>query len=227
MKILGLSSDKKIFEEGSSVASRQIKYGELTDRLDIVNLTLRSDNFEVKRLLDKVTVYPTRSCCKFFYFWDAYKLARKLERPDLVTVQDPFETGFTALLIARYFKCPLQIQIHTDFLSPYYTKESLKNKIRILISRFVLPRAGCVRVVSERIKKSIQEKMQRVKSPVTVLPIFVDTEKFKVGVAERDLRKKYPQFKIILLMATRLTKEKNIILAISAMEKVAEKHPDV
>ena len=192
MKILSLSSDIKLFEEGSSVVSHQIKYGELADRLDIVNLSLSSSHFKVKKPSDKVTIYPTNSIYKVFYFWDAYLLAKKLERPDLVTVQDPFETGFTALLIAKYFKCPLQVQIHTDFLSPYYFGESLKNKIRVLISKFVLPRANCVRVVSERIKSSIQREMPSIKTPIAVLPIFVDTEKFGAEVARVDLHKNIP-----------------------------------
>lgn len=227
MRILSIASDKKLFENGSAVAGRQVKYGELVGSLNIVNLALRKDGFEAKKLSEKVTVFSTSSYLKIFYFWDAYQLAKKLPKPDLVTVQDPFETGFTALLVAKYFKCPLQVQIHTDFLNEFYFKESLKNKIRTLISYYVLPRANCVRVVSKRIKESIQKKFPNLKVPVDVLPIFVDISKFKPGLVSAGLRGKYPQFEFILLMASRLTREKNIALAIGAMRSVIERYPSV
>ncbi|MBI5140255.1 MAG: glycosyltransferase family 4 protein [Candidatus Vogelbacteria bacterium] len=226
MRILSISSDAKLFEDGSPVVLRQIKYGELASRLDIVNLSLKSGSVMIKNLSDKVTVYHTGSSLKFFYFWDAYQIAKKLNKPDLVTVQDPFETGLTALLVARYFKCPLQVQIHTDFLSPYYFRESLKNRIRVWISCLVLPRSQCIRVVSQRIKKSIRERLPSVVAPIDVLPVFVVGEKFKAEATGASLREKYPQFRFILLMASRLTKEKNMGLAVEAMKRVVERHPD-
>ena len=50
-------------------------------------------------------------------------------------------------------------------------------------------------------------------------------KKFKKRPIKTDLRKKYPQFDFIILMASRLTAEKNIGLAIEAMAEVIKKHP--
>jgi glycosyltransferase involved in cell wall biosynthesis len=61
----------------------------------------------------------------------------------------------------------------------------------------------------------------------TILPIFVDKEKIENAPITTDLKKKYPQWDFIILMASRLTKEKNIPLALSAMKKITAEYPKV
>src|SRR3989344_4457332 len=53
-------------------------------------------------------------------------------------------------------------------------------------------------------------------SNITALPIFVDIEKIRNALIKTDLYKKYPG-RFIILMASRITKEKNIGLAIEAV----------
>ncbi|MBU4347926.1 glycosyltransferase [Patescibacteria group bacterium] len=140
----------------------------------------------------------------------------------VVSTQDAFEAGLAGWMIKKIFKIPLQLQIHTDFLSPYFKRESLLNKLRVMLAKFLISRADGVRVVSERIKKSILRKsdfLREVGLPkISVLPIFVDIEKIKSAPIRIDLHRKYPQFDFIILMASRLTKEKNIVMAIEAMQ---------
>jgi glycosyltransferase involved in cell wall biosynthesis len=115
---------------------------------------------------------------------------------------------------------PLQIQIHTDVFSPYFWRESFLNKIRVLLAKFLLPKADGIRVVSERIKQSLTAKNLELKAEPVVLPIFVDTKKIQSAKIKTDLHKKYPGYDFIILMASRLTKEKNIGLAIEAMKEI-------
>ncbi|MBU2575481.1 glycosyltransferase, partial [Patescibacteria group bacterium] len=56
-------------------------------------------------------------------------------------------------------------------------------------------------------------------------PIFVDVAKIQSEPVVVDLRRKYPQFDFIILMSSRLEKEKNIGLAISAMKEIVKKFP--
>ena len=147
---------------------------------------------------------------------------------DLITTQDPFLTGSAGVSLKKKFGGKLEIQIHTDISSPYYAKEKFTNKMRLWSAKKNIPRADHIRVVSERIKKFLVEaKCLRV-SPekIEVRPIFVDTEKIKNAPVTVDLHKKYPQFKKIILMASRLTHEKDIPTAIKVFEKVLEKIPD-
>jgi len=143
----------------------------------------------------------------------------------LISSQDPFECGMAGWFLKKKFDIFLQLQIHTDFLSPYFWRDSLLNKIRVLLAKFLIPRANCFRVVSGRIKKSLLSTFHILPSKIFVLPIFVDIEKIKKTAIKTDLHKKYPQFDFIILMASRLTAEKNIGLAIEAMKRVAKIHP--
>jgi glycosyltransferase involved in cell wall biosynthesis len=60
-------------------------------------------------------------------------------------------------------------------------------------------------------------------SNVIVLPIFVDIKKIQSAKIKADLHKKYPDYDFIILMASRLSKEKNIGMAIEAMKELSLK----
>ena len=225
MKILSVGSDNNLFKEGSAVALRQIDYGKQVEKLYIVNFCLLSSYYQNIKLSENVYVYPTRSLFKLLYSSDAFLIARKLQKPDLVVAQDPFEAGLGAFFIASYFDVPFQIQIHTDLFSPYFAQTSYLNKLRLYIAKFLLKRAGGIRVVSERIKKSLLATGLEINEDnIDVLPIWVDTAKIKSAPIAHDLHKKYSQFERIILMASRLTREKNIILAIEAMAVLVKKY---
>ncbi len=227
MNLLTIGSDRKLFEEGSAVSARHIKYGESLDRLDMIVFAKRNLGLKVKKLDPKVTVYPTNSWSRFLYFIDAYFIARSLHRPDIVSAQDPFESGVAGYLVSRHFGVPLHLQAHTDFLSPYFYKDSYLNKVRLVLARFLIRRSAKFRVVSERIKRSIVASGLKDADSIIVEPIFVDTDKIRNATVRIDLHKKYPQFEFIILMASRITKEKNIGLAIEAMVEVVKKYPKV
>jgi glycosyltransferase involved in cell wall biosynthesis len=177
-------------------------------------------------LSEKVMAYEV-SGNNFKRFFGAYKLAKKIiakEKIDLITAQDPFATGLLGWLLKRKFSIPLQLQIHTDLLSPHFKKESIKNRIFVLLAKFLIPKADGLRVVSERIKKSFVLCFKFYIPRIFVLPIFVDAEKIRRAPLNIDLRKKYPQFDFIILMALRFSREKNIGLAIDAMAEVVRKY---
>ena len=227
MKLLTVGSDRKIFEEGSAVSRRQITYGESLDSLDIIVYARKSLGLKTRKLSTNITAYSTNSYSRLLYFIDAFMIARSLNKPDIVSAQDPFESGVAAYLISRYFGTPLHLQVHTDFLSPYFSSESLVNKIRVFIARFLIKRADSLRVVSERIKRSIVTAGLKGEDVITVQPIFVDVDKIKNAETRTDLHKKYPQFNFIILMASRLTIEKNISLAIEAMREIVKKYSKI
>ena len=113
MKVIIISSDRKIFEGGSPVERRMIEYGALVEELHIIVFT--QSGFENKNPGRNISVYPTNSKSKWHYIRDAYRIGRTLEDIDLVTAQDPFEAGFSAWRIAKKLQAKLQLQVHTDF----------------------------------------------------------------------------------------------------------------
>jgi 1,2-diacylglycerol 3-alpha-glucosyltransferase len=199
-----------------------LEYAEIFDRFDILVLAKGR-----KVESEKMAVWPMESDGKILSIIKAYKIGLKMAKQfksDLISAQDPFFTGLVGWFLKRKTGLPLQIQVHTDFLSAYFWQESLMNKLRVLTARFLLKRADGIRVASERIKKSLESGIKNLKSNIETLPIFVDAEKTRQAPIKSDLRQKYPQFDFIILMASRLTKEKNIPLAIDVFAEIVKSY---
>ncbi|MCR4281168.1 MAG: glycosyltransferase [Candidatus Kaiserbacteria bacterium] len=222
MKVLQIGSDRSIFDSDGASALRMRAYGKRFGELEMIIFSLRVHQMREARLSEHACAQATDSYFRFLYVWDAVLLALKLPKPDVVSVQDPFEAGITGWIVARCRRIPLHVQVHTDFLSPEYVQHSFLNWIRVLIAGFVLRRASRIRVVSERIKTSL-EKKYNLRVPVAVLPIFVDVELFRNAKAEENLAKRFTEFKNKLLVVSRLEPEKNTALAVRAFAKSAPK----
>jgi len=227
MKILMISTDRGIFNDSSDARKRIIEYGSIVDELHVVIFSERQMAFSRKNIAGNVWLYPTDSRNRWHYIRDSIKIGKKIITDDkwLVTTQDPFETGVAGWRVAVSKKVKLHLQVHTDFLSPFFSKGSILNKIRVRIAKFLLPRADCVRVVSNRIKDSIISTGVQLKSIPVVLPIFVDIQAIRQASVNSDLHKSYNQFDYIILMVSRLESEKNIPMALSAFKKVIDKYP--
>lgn len=225
MNLLVINLDKAIFSENSASLERLKEYSELTAKMFVIVWTKNKERIIVHN--NKLFIYPTNSCCRLFYYFASLRIAGKIlkrEKIDLIFTQDPFETGLAGWIIAKIYKIKLQLQIHTDVFSPYFWSESLANKIRVRLAKFLIRRTDGFRTVSRRIKESLINFGIN-ESRIFILPIFTDINKFIMAPVKVDLKKKYSQFNFIILMICRLSQEKNIALAISAMAEVAKRHP--
>src|SRR3989338_4679738 len=158
MKLLMLSRDPEIFREESEARSRMKEYGAIFDELHIV-VAMRRQELGITNheswISKNVKIYPA-------VFFSALRIASSIIhnskfmiQRDWITTQDPFELGLVGWRLEKKFGIPLQLQVHTDFLSPYFSRESLKNRGRVTLAKFLLPKADSIRVVSKRIKDSI------------------------------------------------------------------------
>ncbi len=239
MKVLSISSDKKIFEEGSAVARRMAEYGALAQELHIIVFTPKGHKkIELAR---NVWAYPTDSKTKLHYVFDAIRIGKQVARnwelniknsrdknEILVTAQDPFESGLVGWRIARACGARLQIQIHTDLFAPGFSRGNLLNKVRLIITHFLIPKTDCIRAVSERIKRSLIAQFPRrdMEEKTAVLPIYVDTNAIRVNTERAtSSNKTYPQFDTRVLVVSRLEREKDIKLVLDAMAGIVSTHP--
>lgn len=184
MKVLMLSTDKHALDPGSATGKRLAGYASFAT---------------IKVLLVTKNIFKTLR--------EGKKIINDF-KPDVVSAQDPFFVGWVGLILARVAHAPLQIQIHTDFMNPAYIFESWRHIVESLIARIVLPRASCVRAVSERIAKDAQKFT---KAPVSVLPIRVQGP----PTAPRA-----PSSPPLFITVSRLTHEKRIHLVIDALAHV-------
>ena len=213
MKVLMLSTDKKIFEEGSDVRARMVQYGSLFDELHIVVFTRGNEREE--RIAPNVVAHPTNTRSKVLYIVKAYRFCADILKKNqnmMVTSQEG-ATSIVVFLLKLRFSFTFQAQVHTDFLSPHFHKESFKNFLRFFIQSISMKHADCVRVVSERIKHSVIQELKIPEEKITVLPIFTDAE--KIQEAHPVVLPK--KFDYTLLWIGRLEREKNCALAIDAL----------
>lgn len=219
-----ISGGAGILDAASAAGQRMIAYGSAFGELDILLLLNKKQTY-TNAYPPHVRVYPLFG--KLSRFWKGYALGKKLMRAhsyDVITAQDT-ERGLVAWMLSRDFQVPWQMQIHADIFSPYFAAHSLFDRLRVRAAKFLLPRAHGIRVVSQRIKRSILALgIKGLTAPIAVLPIFLDVEKIRNAPMRTDLHKKYPG-RFIILMPTRLTKEKNIRMAIAAMELLARRAP--
>lgn len=216
-----ISNDKRIINPSSQEARRMTDYGNLTEKLYIFILGSRGKQIN---LSDKVMVIPGsyRLFSPLWILWKCHAL-RKSGKIDLITAQDPFFAGLIGFLIKSFFGIKLQLQLHTDVLSPYFRKETSFNFIKYLLTILLIPRSDGLRVVSHRVYNSIINKFPKYpKKRIIVLPIFMETTINNNAV---HLREKYRDYEFIILMASRFTREKNIPLAIMAMKNIVAEYP--
>lgn len=226
MNILAISSDKKILQEESSVFIRMLKYSELVNNFFIFVFVNEQEGFIYKKI-NNLHICPINYSNKLFAFFSLYHIFKKIikendlsNKNSFITAQDPFEIGLFSWVLSKLFNLKLEIQVHTDFLNKYYKKQSWRAFFQIFLAKIILKRSNQIRVVSLKIKNNIINRLKIVEHKVFNLPILFVSQKEQESLNKNYLKEKYQQFTFIILMASRLVKEKNINLAINAFNKL-------
>ncbi len=228
MKTLFISNDPIIFAATSATRARMRAYAEAIGELHIVSSAPRTAREEREGNLFLHPVYVS----KLFRVHALAKRAHALILEygiEIVSAQDPFEHGLAALRAARGTKAKLHIQVHTDFLSPWFIKSGnwrsprvrmpFLNRSRRKIADRVLPSAAGIRAVSERVKASLLARYaSRIPEPA-VLPIAVDAT-----VPEPVLLPQH-SFTFALIAVGRLEPEKRVEDILAALKLVVAHYP--
>jgi len=229
MNVIMIGTDRKIFENGSTVRLRMADYGKICDELHIIVFSRGSQKYVSQQIAQNVWIYPTESLSPLTYISRAVRLVKKIMSDrqfdpwsTVISCQDPFETGLAGLRLKKQLGLKLHIQIHTDFLSPHFRSNFL-NWIRVRIAKKILPQADAIRVVSKRIRHSLSI-FSLLAEKIDVLPIYTDPHVFSQEPA-KSLTDTYPQFNFIILIASRLTKEKDLKTALEAFQSVVGQYP--
>lgn len=229
MKILFISNDQTVLEEHSSARSRMREYARAMGELHIVTPAAQSDTIQDGTL----HLYGVRTLRLFRVGALALRARDIIVRHEIqvVSAQDPFEQGLAALKAIKGTTAKLHIQVHTDFLSPWFVRGGnirsprvpvpFLNRVRRHIADQVLPNAQGIRVVSERIRSSIVARYgTRVPDPI-VIPIRVSRiVPDPVSLPQRP-------FTFTLTTVGRLESEKRIQDSIAALALIKDTHPTV
>jgi glycosyltransferase involved in cell wall biosynthesis len=226
LKVLMVSSDRNVLKEGSAVALRMKEYGALVGELHIVLMSDAKHGLKEGQVGENVWAYPTNSSMSFLRPLDASALGKRLVKDkgfvrgaSLITA-DSIEAGWAGLGIKKRWRVPLEVQLHTDPFSPYFT--GFQNRVRKYFAKRVLRAADGVRVVSEELKGKVSAMT---KASIAVLPIYVDKERIENAPISFDVHARYPG-RFIVLAASRLTGEKDLGTALEAVALVRQAYPD-
>ena len=223
------SLDPKIADPDSAVRARHREYGKFCEELSII--LLAPSGKEERVVEGAMTLYTpgkgSRGGIKTWarFLGDAIAEEYTEKGDGVVTSQDPFFVGYIAWQVARRAGLPLQLQLHTDIFAPEFYQESFKNKIRYWLARFLLARATGVRVVASKVKEQLVRRWHIAADKVSVLPVFVDVQQFQKQPSF-SLKEKYPEFGKIVLVVSRLAREKRVDRAIDVFARLHKQHPD-
>lgn len=219
MKVLMLSSDQNTITSGTKAHERMRDYAALFDELHVVSLSAINTG---SMRTGKLFFYSAHSPNKFWQRVRMFKIANAICQKikiDIISVQAPDELGLIGFILAKKFHIPWQVQIHTDIFSPWYCAASWKEWIRTQLAKLLIPRASCIRVVSERIAKSMQKNIKfRFKANTSLLPIFMNVTPFLQNVASHPSSHKYRPYEFKMISVGRFVdKEKNFSMLIEIM----------
>src|SRR3989344_8249689 len=141
-------------------------------------------------------------------YWGRGSLWPKIPKGqfDVVTAQDPFWRGHLAWHISKKIGARLNLQIHTDLSALPWLKRRW--------AMFNLRKADSIRVVSEKIKKQVEQ--MGIRAPIFVLPIYIDIERFL------SIQHNPQKHRKTILWLGRFEAEKNPLYAMSVLKKVQE-----
>jgi glycosyltransferase involved in cell wall biosynthesis len=232
MNVVFVSNDPSIFSEQSSARKRMREYASAVGALHIISPAHMGTKMTHEEVAGgSLTLHPVHGR-KPFMFLKMVRQTREIivrEKIQIVSAQDPFEYGWIAKRAVRGTNAKLHIQVHTDFLSPWFVRRHIYrsskshgpvfNKIRVRLADSVLPAAQGIRVVSERIYDSLITKYeQRILMPV-VIPLTVSTDiPVPVPLPPHD-------FTFALITVGRLEPEKRIEDILYALQKITEMYP--
>ncbi len=216
--VLTIGTELAVLSPDSPVRKRIFSYGTYFKAMHVVLMSGITGQADVHE--GNISVYPTNSSNKIARYFDALRMGKEVKGIDIVSSQDPFETGLIAWLIARHHRAPLHVQVHTDFLAPQYSAHSIINRLRVIIAGFVIRRAARVRVVSREVADSVT-RAYGPRIPLSVLPIYIDLERFRTAKIDDTMSSRFMNFPKRALVVSRLEPEKNIALAVRAFKESA------
>jgi glycosyltransferase involved in cell wall biosynthesis len=247
VRVLSIGLEKKLFEDGK-VRDRIVE--QLKD-FDATIIVFAKQKFD-EQIAPNVRVISTNSWNKFFYVTDALRIVWKLRKQkfNVITSQDPTETGLVAYLASKILKTALAIQDHGyHFHGNYYRQESWLNQFRYLFARFVVAKADAIRVVSQRTEDALT-KLGVPRERIMRFPVALNS-KYQIANSKSDSVNSeqgtvnsgrgtvfdggscigFSKFQVpsskFLLLVCRFVPIKRIDLAIHAFSIVAKQDPDV
>lgn len=225
--ILAIGIDERVFDTGSSLRENALQYGR---RFSSAHILCRSTIPRGKERDGNVSFHPVFARSSFLFplaaFFAGLRIIRANRGAWMVSSDNPFEIGVVSWMLARYARGKLFLQVHTDVLSPHFRRASWKERIRFWCARFLIPRADCIRVVSERVRRSLVRSGLRDAKRIEVLSIATDVKRFSGALPSAACNEFLKKYSFRMIAVGRLVdKEKNFSMLIGVMKEFVKISP--
>ena len=226
MNVLFVSNDKNLFVSGSDVRQRMHEYASTIGTLHVISRAPATAEFVQE---GNLFLHPFKGS-RLSMHKKVHTLITQ-HGIEVVSAQDPFEHGYIALKAVKGTQARLHIQVHVDFLSPWFVKGGgfrspqvavpLINHVRRYLADRVLPEAVGIRVVSERIRTSLLKRYEGKIPDPSVIPVAVSSV-----IPPPTPLPEHP-FSFALITAGRLEPEKRIEDILYALARIHFSYPSV
>jgi len=198
----------------------------------IISYAPKSWKVKSGEVADGLRIYGTASLSRATYLAGILRLLPVALaddwRPDVVTVQTPWEEGTVGYFIAKTFNARFLPQLHFDLFSEEWKKEHWLNPWRRMIASWLLRHADTIRVVSNVQREKLVSRLGIGAAKIKVVPVGVNfqpvtglKEKFKNKIARGLETKK------VVLFVGRFCHQKNLPLWVDVAEHVSRQIPEV
>jgi len=214
--LIAISYAKQTLVPGSREYKRMQSYAALLDSYHVIVFTRAGEQFPAYQQSGTLHLYATNARTKLGMLWQSYAIGRKIlkqnqEQQFVVSSQDPFETSLVGRALARSHNATHQVQIHGDVFNPASYRTSVLQRLRVIYGRYVVAHTSAIRVVSDRIKRSLIAQSIPPEI-ITVLPVQADLSSLlRIGA-----KRVHTSGPLQLLFLGRLAPEKQIPLLLQA-----------
>ena len=223
LNLITIGLAKRALDPDSRDHKRMQRYATALSQLHVIVLTRQIDDLPERLQVGNLFIYGTNTKTKVGMLFAAYRIGKAILKNEstsswVVSSQDPFETSLVGRVITKAKNATHHVQIHGDVFNPASYKSSLLNRLRVIYGRYVVRRTKLIRVVSDRIRRSLL--LLGVKeSAVRVLPIQSDLDDFlRVGEERQYVQGSQVSF----LYIGRFSTEKNIPLLLQAFAEATK-----
>lgn len=226
LNLITIGYAKRALEPGTRERLRMLQYASVVSELHIIVFTRLSEKFPDVQQEGNLFLYATNTKTRPGILYSAYKIGRSIIKKNntkswIVSSQDPFETALVGRAIASGNRATYHVQLHGDVFNPKSYRASFFQYLRVFYGRYVVRHTECIRVVSERLKRSLVSLRVPAES-ITVLPIQADLATFLEVGNKRTYQVHNP---VSFLYVGRFSSEKNLPLMIEALKSVIAEFP--